>query len=143
MWSITCSTSQTFQTMTPPLKLPFYKETYFVWKPNICFIRTKNNYNLAATENTTPDLTIEKGREWQSVSEGKSKDPQAYVNISYYELDFSSITPSGSQEESQRSCDGNGKNHSALRTSCQAHQGQCCTQLQLQGFTPGWRHRQG
>lgn len=45
--------------MVPPIKLLVYNKEYFVWKPNICFIRVKNNYNLAAIENTT-DLTMRK-----------------------------------------------------------------------------------
>lgn len=50
------------QTMMSPLKLLFHNKTYFVWKPNICFIRDQNNYNSAATENTA-DLTMAKRRE--------------------------------------------------------------------------------
>lgn len=54
----------------PPHR-PFHNKTYSVWKPNICFIRAKDNYNLVATGHTTPDLTTGKRRE--RLSMGKSR----------------------------------------------------------------------
>lgn len=47
---------------------------YLVRKPNVCFTGVNNNYNLAATENTTPDLTMKKGRESNKVSHGGNKN---------------------------------------------------------------------
>lgn len=93
--------------MTPPQKLPFHNRMYFVWKSNICFVRAKDHYNLAATGNISPDLTM--GKERERISKGKPKGSWVYFSVSCYELVSSTIMPLGGQEDSKRSCSENRK----------------------------------
>lgn len=104
--------------MMPPLKL-LRKKTHIVWKPNVCFIRAKSNYNLAATENTTPDLRMGKRRESVKVSQwGHQKIPRS-------ECIILSVTPQPSlhlvaRKKAKVVVVGTGGNSSAFCPSCQA-----------------------
>lgn len=83
----------------PPPKL-FCDKTHFIWKPNVCLIRAKNNYNLAATETTTSLFNYAKE---ERVLKCLSGDVKRFPGVSVsYECDSSTITPFGSQEEKQR-----------------------------------------
>lgn len=93
--------------MMPPQTLPFHSRTYFVWKSNICFMRAKDHYNLAAIGNISPDLTM--GKKRGGSQRGNQKAPGAYFSVTYYELDSSTIMPSGGQEDSKCSCSENWK----------------------------------
>lgn len=122
--------------MMPPLKL-LHNKTHIVWKPNVCFIRAKSNYNLAATENTTPDLRMGKRRESVKVSQwGHQKIPRS-------ECIILSVTPQPSlhlvaRKKAKVVVVGTGGNSSAFCSFCQAP-----WRLWLQCFTPEWRHGQG
>lgn len=124
----------------PPPKL-FCDKTHFIWKPNVCLIRAKNNYNLAATETTTSLFNYAKEKR---VLKCLSGDVKRFPGLSVsYECDSSTITPFGSQEESKGSRDGNPRKRLCPRPSHQAPWRQCWVQHCLQCFTPERRRGQG